>query len=200
MTRSTLGRRTTSAGVLAALVLGATGCGGSSSGSAEPPTSAGTGSTTPSGGPSPPSPSTGPTVPAAGGPKVVLTRFTARAPAGWRLDHSFGREIVFASDRHFVNELSYSDTSIYPGTSPARAERIVARNDDWSGSQQARPRVSLDGRTFFHLTGPAGQGQWYDVYASPDGDRLLQLGFKTDVARPRRERLVASVLASFRLR
>jgi len=148
---------------------------------------------------SPPSP-TGPAVPAAGGPKVTLTRFTARAPAGWRLDHSFEREIVFASDRHFVNELSYGDTSIYPGTSLARAERIVARNDGWSGSPKAGPRVTLDGRTFFHLSGPAGQGQWYDVYAHPDGDRLLQLGFRTDVPKPKRERLVASVLASFHLR
>jgi hypothetical protein len=31
-------------------------------------------------------------------------------------------------------------------------------------------------------------------------DRLVQLGFRTDVPRPERKRLVASVLASVRLR
>jgi hypothetical protein len=130
---------------------------------------------------------------------VSLTRFTVRAPAGWRLDHSFGKEIVFASDRHFVNELSFSDTSIYPGTSPARAERTVARNDDWTRAPKVGSHVTVDGATFFHLSGPAGQGRWYDVYASPDGARLLQLGFKTAVRRAQREHLVASVLASVRV-
>jgi hypothetical protein len=190
-------RRTTWAGVLVALALVASGCSGSSPDSADPPVPPATGSpTAPSSAPSP----TTPTVPSASGPKVALTRFTARAPAGWRLDHSFGKEIVFASDRHFVNELSYSDTSIYPGTSLAHAERIVARNDDWTGAPTVGAHVAVAGATFFHLFGPAGQGRWYDVYARPVDDRLVQLGFRTDVPRPERKRLVASVLASVRLR
>jgi hypothetical protein len=131
---------------------------------------------------------------------VRLDRFTARAPVGWLLDHSFGKEIVFASDRHFVNELSYSDTSIYPGTSLARAERIVARNDDWTGAPKVGSRVTIDGTTFFHLSGPAGQGRRYEVYGHPVGGRLVQLGFKTGVPPALREHLIASVLASVRLR
>jgi hypothetical protein len=190
-------RRTTWAGALAVLALVVAGCGGSSSGSADPPPPTATGSPTAS---PTASSSTEPAVPAAGGPRVVLRRFTARAPAGWRLDHSFGQEIVFAADRHYVNQFSYSDTSIYPGTSLAHAERIVARNDDWVRRPKVGHRVTLDGRTFFHLLGPAGQGRRYDVYASPDHDRLLQLGFRTAVPTSARERLVASVLASVHVR
>jgi hypothetical protein len=182
--------------VVAALALVGSGCGGSPSGTAEPPSTPPGSPSATSGSPSP----TAPSAPAATGPKVGLARFTARAPAGWRLDHSFGKEIVFASDRHFVNELSYSDTSIYPGTSLGRAERIVARNDDWTGSPRIGGNVTIDGTPFFHLLGPAGQGRWYEVYGHPVGGRLVQLGFKTAVPRLERERLVASVLASVRLR
>ena len=192
-------RRTTWAGALAVLALVVAGCGGSSSGYADPPTGLPTATGSPTASPTASS-STEPAVPAAGGPRVVLHRFTARAPAGWTLDHSFGQEIVFAADRHYVNQFSYSDTSIYPGTSLAHAERIVARNDDWVRRPKVGHRVTLDGRTFFHLLGPAGQGRRYDVYASPDHDRLLQLGFRTAVPTSARERLVASVLASVHVR
>jgi hypothetical protein len=183
--------------VVVALALGASGCGGSSSYSAGALSSpAGPSPTTSSTASSP----TAPAAPAASGPRIALTRLTARAPVGWLLDHSFGKEIVFASDQHFANEFTYSDTSIYPGTSLAGAERIVSRNDDWTGAPKVGSRVTIDGATFFHLFGPAGQGRWYDVYASPDHDRLLQLGFRTDVPLRKRERLIASVLASVRLR
>lgn len=82
----------------------------------------------------------------------------------------------------------------------ARAERIVARNDDWTRAPKVGSHVTIDGSTFFHLAGPTGQGRWYDVYASPDGDRLLHFGFKTAVRRAQRKHLVGSVLASVRLR
>jgi hypothetical protein len=182
--------RTASLG-LAALALVAAGCGSSgSSASSSPGTST---STSPSGSP------TGPSYRPAGGPQVKLRSFTARAPARWKLDRSFGRAIVFANDPHFRDEITFSDSSIYPGTSLSRAERIVGRDDTWRRTPESLPRVMIAGETFFHLAGPAAAGSWYEVYGHVSGARVLELAFETDEPKPVRERLIGSVLATVRL-
>jgi hypothetical protein len=195
-------RRTASLG-LAAVALVTAGCGSPSSDStrAEAPSSGP--SSAPSSQPSsesPTPPSSGTSYPRAAGPEVMLQSFTARAPSRWTLDHGFGRSIVFADDPHFRDEFTFSDTSIYPGTPLARAERIVSRDDTWTHPPRRLPRVVLDGETFFHLAGPAAGRNRYDVYAHVAGSRLVELAFQTDESRAVRQRLIGSVLATVRLR
>jgi hypothetical protein len=131
---------------------------------------------------------------------VTLQSFTARAPSRWKLDHGFGRAIVFAEDPHYRDELTFSDTSVYPGTPIARAERIVSRDDTWTRPPRSDSRVVLDGDTFFHLTGPAASGSRYDVFGHVSGSRLVELAFHTAESPGVRQRLLGSVLASVRLR
>ncbi len=130
---------------------------------------------------------------------MTLQSFAVRVPAKWKLDHSFGRAIVFADDPHYRDEFTFSDTSIYPGTPLARAERIVSRDDTWTQTPRSLPQVVLDGATFFHLTGPAAGGHRYDVYGHVAGSRLVELALETDESPAVRERLVGSVLATLRL-
>ena len=176
-------RRRTASLALVAVALVAAGCGStdsSTSRSAQTSTAA-TPSSTP----------TGPSYPPADGPKVRLRSFTARAPSRWKLDHSLGQGIVFADDPHYRDEITFSDTTIYPGTSLTRAERIVSRDDTWTRTPRSLPRVTLDGQTFFHLAGPAEGGRRYEAYGLVAGDRVLQLSFDTDESPAVRERLSA---------
>jgi hypothetical protein len=188
-------RRTAWPAVGLALAASVAGCGSSSHGMADPSSpSTHTSSSSPS-------PSrTAPANPPATGPKVALTAFSVRAPGGYRLDHSFGKEIVFASDPHLLQELTFSDTSIFPGTSNAAAAHLSIENNDWSRKPRTAAPVTLQGRRFYHLTGPVGQGKYVDEYGSVQGARVVTLTFETVLSRAARQRLVGSVLETLRLK
>jgi hypothetical protein len=75
----------------------------------------------------------------------------------------------------------------------------VSRDDTWTRAPRRGPQVTLDGRPFFHLVGPATGGSRYEVYGHVDGDRLVQLAFETAERPPVRQRLIGSVLATLHL-
>jgi hypothetical protein len=183
-------RRTTTLGVVG-LGLCLAGCGGgSSSSAADPATSPSTADSSP----------TAPAVEPASGRKVDLLAFTARTPKGFDYDNSLAKEIVFSSSRDVKQNIEYSDVTIYPGTSNAFAARLSVKNSSWDPKPTAAAAVTIDGATFYHLTGPVGDGVHLDEYGSVQDARLVKLSFELEGPATQRKKLVDSVLATVRLK
>ena len=183
-------RRTTTLAVLGCLALGAAGCGdGSSTFPADPPTPTGSTGSSP----------TAPVVEPASGRRVSLLAFTARVPQGFDYDNSLAKEIVFSSSPDVKQNIEYSDVTIYPGTSNALAARLSTKNSSWSPKPTVAKPVTIDGETFYHLTGPVGDGVRLDEYGSVQDARLVKISFELQGSASQREKLVDSVLATVRL-
>jgi len=167
------------------------GCGGGSSGSAgDPPSAPG------SAGSSPPAPGIEP----ASGRKVDLLAFTARTPQGYDYDNSLAKEIVFSSSRDVLQNIEYSDVTVFPGTSNAFAARLSIKNSSWNPEPRTASPVTIDGARFYHLTGPVGEGVRLDEYGSVQESRLVKISFELEGPEAQRQRLVDSVLATVRLK
>jgi hypothetical protein len=187
-------RRTTTLAVVG-LGLCLTGCGGGSSSSAtdpatDPATSPGSAGSSP----------TAPAVDPASGRKVDLLAFTARTPQGFDYDNSLAKEIVFSSSRDVKQNIEYSDVTVYPGTSNAFAARLSIKNSSWKPKPTVASPVTIDGTTFYHLTGPVGDGVRLDEYGSVQDARLVKLSFELEGPAAQRKKLVDSVLATVRLK
>jgi hypothetical protein len=178
--------------VLGCLALGAAGCGGdpSSSSAVDPPSSP----------PTTGSSSTAAAVEPASGRRVSLLAFTARVPQGFDYDNSLAKEIVFSSSRDVKQNIEYSDVTVYPGTSNAFAARLSVKNSSWHPKPTVATPVTIDGATFYHLTGPVGNGVRLDEYGSVQDARLVKLSFELEGPAARRKKLVASVLATVHLK
>jgi hypothetical protein len=188
-------RRTPSLALLACLSLTAAGCGGGgSSGSAAPA------STSPSSPSSPTASASGPAVVPADGRKVDLEAFTARTPQGFDYDNSLAKEIVFSASRDYGTEVTYSDITVYPGTSNGFAARLSVKNSDWNPKPTVADPVSFAGVTWYHLTGPIGKGQHLEEFGSVQSSRLVKVSFEMDGSPAQRKKLVASVLATVHLK
>ena len=183
-------RRTTALAVVGCLALGAAGCGGGSSSAADPPTSPG----------STDSSSTAAAVEPASGRKVDLLAFTARTPHGFDHDNSLAEEIVFSSSPDVRQNIEYSDVTVFPGTSNAFAARLSIKNSSWNPKPTVADPVTIDGATFYHLTGPVGDGVRLDEYGSVQDSRLVKISFELQGSAVQRQALVDSVLATVRLR
>lgn len=193
-------RRTAWLGLLGCLALA--GCGGGSSAPSADTASRTSASSSPTASPSPTA-SSSPTPPAvkpASGRKVSLEAFTARTPQGFDYDNSLAKEVVFSTSRDFRQNLEYSDVTIYPGTSNAFAARLSIKNSTWSPKPSVAPQVTIDGASFYHLTGPVGDGVQLDEYGSVQGSRLIQISFELQGTRAARRHLVDSVLATVHLK
>jgi hypothetical protein len=184
-------RRTTTLAVLGCLALGTAGCGGGSSSSVADPASS-PASTLPS--------PTAPAVRPAAGRRVDLLAFTARTPQGFDYDHSLAKEIVFSSSRDVEQNIEYSDVTVYPGTSNAFAARLSIKNSSWHPKPTVADPVTIDGETFYHLTGPVGSGVRLDEYGSVQDARLVKVSFELQGPAAQRKKLVDSVLATVHLK
>jgi hypothetical protein len=184
-------RRTTCllGGALAATVLAGCG-GGSSSPAADPPTSPTSAGSSP----------TPPAVEPASGRPVDLLAFTARTPHGFDYDNSLAKEIVFSSSRDVTQNIEYSDVTIFPGTSNGFAARLSVKNSSWHPKPTMAAPVTIDGATFYHLTGPVGDGVRLDEYGSVQDARLVKLSFELQGPPAQRKKLVDSVLATVHLK
>jgi hypothetical protein len=183
-----LARRTAGLAVLGLLLAG---CGGgSSSSSADPPSSPGPSGSSP----------TAPAVDPASGRPVDLIAFTARTPQGYDYDNSLAKEIVFSSSRDALQNIEYSDVTVFPGTSNAFAARLSVRNSSWDPKPTSAAPVTIDGATFYHLTGPVGDGVRLDEYGSVQDSRLVKISFELEGPVTSRQKLVDSVLATVRLK
>jgi hypothetical protein len=147
-------------------------------------------------GPAPTRPSVAP----AAGRKVSLAAFTARVPKGYDYDNSLAREIVFSGSPDLHQQIEYSDVTVYPGTSNTTAARLSIKNSSWHPKPAIADPVTLDGATFYHLTGPVGRGKRLDEFGSVQGSRLVKLSFELEGPPARRKKLVDSVLATVRLK
>lgn len=186
-----MSRRRTTALAAAGLGLCLAGCGGGSSSPAtDPATSPGSADSSP----------TTPAVEPAAGRKVDLLAFTARTPQGFDYDNSLAKEIVFSSSRDVRQNLEYSDVTIYPGTSNAFAARLSVKNSSWKPKPTVAEPVTIDGATFYHLTGPVGDGVHLDEYGSVQDSRLVKLSFELEGSAAQRKKLVDSVLTTVRLK
>ena len=119
---------------------------------------------------------------------------------GYDLDNSLAREIVFSSSRDLGQQLTFSDVTVYPGTSNARAARLTVENSSW----QRRPRTAapdtIDGERWYHLTGPIGDGKHLEDYGTVHDSRLVRISFELTASASKRAAIVASVLATVVLR
>jgi len=176
--------------VLGCLALGAGGCGDGSSSAADPPTSPDSTDSSP----------TAPAVEPASGRKVDLLAFSARTPRGFDYDNSLAKEIVFSSSRDVRQNIEYSDVTVFPGTSNALAARLSTKNSSWNPKPTVADPVTIDGATFYHLTGPVGDGVRLDEYGSVRGSRLVKISFELQGSAAQRQELVESVLATVQLR
>jgi hypothetical protein len=176
--------------VLGCLALGVAGCGGGSSSSAtDAPTWPGSTDSSP----------TAPAVEPASGRRVSLLAFTARVPHGFDYDNSLAKEIVFSSSPDVKQNIEYSDVTVYPGTSNAFAARLSMKNSSWSPKPTVAKPVTIDGTTFYHLTGPVGHGVRLDEYGAVQDARLVKISFELQGSASQRQKLVDSVLATIRL-
>jgi hypothetical protein len=183
--------RRTTALALVALGLSLGGCGGgSSSSAADPSSSPGAAGSS----------ATAPTVEPASGRKVDLLAFTARTPQGYDYDNTLAQEIVFASSHDVLQNIEYSDVTVFPGTSNAFAARLSVKNSSWNPEPTTADPVTIDGARFYHLTVPVGDGVRLDEYGSVQDSRLVKISFELHGPAAQRQRLVSSVLATVRLK
>lgn len=188
-------RCTASLALLASLALAVAGCGGDDPSDTTAP---------PSGSPTSPGPSTSstPTVKPASGRKVSLAALTARTPQGFDYDNSLAKEIVFSASRDYRTEVTYSDITVFPGTSNRFAARLSIKNSDWNPKPTIAPSVELAGTRWYHLIGPIGKGQHLEEFGTvtADSSRLVKVSFEMTGSAAQRKELVESVLATVRLK
>jgi hypothetical protein len=182
--------------LVACLALGVAGCGGGdSSPSTTPP------ATSPSASSGPP----GTPIAPATGRKVDLAAFTARAPKGFRYDNSLAKEFVSSSSPDYDTfEVEYSDLTIFPGADTDYMARLTVKNGDWKPKPTIAAPVQFADATWYHLTGPIGQGRHLEEYGTvvqgATAPRLVKVSFEMKSTQARRRQLVSSVLASVRLK
>lgn len=110
-------------------------------------------STGPSGSTSP-----SPAVRPPSGRKVDLKALTARTPEGFDYDDSLAEEIVFSASRDYRTEVTYSDITVFPGTSNRFAARLSIRNSDWKPKPNLAPSVTFAGARWYHPHRPDREG------------------------------------------
>ncbi len=181
-------RRTTSLVALACLTPLLAACNGDdgSSAAAEPTS----GSASPSASGSPPA------VEPARGRKVALAALTARTVDGYDYDNSLAKEIVFSSSRDLGQDLTFSDVTVYPGTTNATAARLTIKNSSWRRQPRTAASVTIDDEQWYHLTGPIGEGKHLEDYGTVHDSRLVRISFELTGPRRKRAEIVASVLAT----
>jgi hypothetical protein len=188
-------------GLVLALALALAGCGDSSSGAGGSPGPGSASTSSPSSVPTSASPSVKP----ATGRKVDMAAFTARTPKGYDFDNSLAKEIVFAGSPDFRSQITYSDVSVFPGSELRFLARLTIKNSDWHPKPRLAAPVRFAGARWYHLTGPIGRGRHLEdfgtVVTGPSAvPRLVRLSFELTGIPQERRRLVASVLATVRLK
>ncbi|HET8664380.1 MAG TPA: hypothetical protein VFM08_08705 [Nocardioides sp.] len=181
---------------LTGLVLVLAGCGSDdSSRAADRPTSA----SSPA---SPPTASGGnpPTIEPADGHRIELAALSARTVRGFDHDTSLAKEVVFSSSRDLRQQLTFSDVTVYPGTTNATAARLTAKNSSWRRRPRTASPVTMDGARWYHLTGPVGDGTYLEDYGTVHDSRLVRISFELTGPPSKRLAIVSSVLATVRLR
>jgi hypothetical protein len=184
-------RRTTCCAALACLATVLTSCGGDDSSGAADPTSS---PTTLSASASPP------TVQPASGRKISLAALSARTVEGFDYDNSLAKEIVFSSSRDLGQDLTFSDVTVYPGTTIALAARLTIKNASWQQRPRTASPVTIDGERWYHLTGPIGDGKHLEDYGTVHDSRLVRISFELTGPASKRATIVASVLATVDLK
>lgn len=191
-------RRTPALGALAALAVSSglalvlAGCGDDGSAGAADPSSA----------PPPPTASGGspPRVEPAGGRQIELAALTARTVEGYDYDNSLAKEIVFSSSRDLTQDLTFSDITVYPGTSNATAARLTIKNSSWQRRPRTASPVTIDGARWYHLTGPIGAGKHLEDFGTVHDSRLVRISFELTGSASKRQAIVSAVLATVQLR
>lgn len=191
MTRRRWRRRTTSLFVLASLTPLLAGCGDSDSSSTASP---------PSGTPSPTASGSPPRVEPASGRRISLAALTVHTVEGYDYDNSLAKEIVFSSSRDLGQDLTFSDISVYPGTSNARAARLTIKNSFWHRRPRTASPVTIDDEQWYHLTGPIGEGKHLEDFGTVHDSRLVRISFELTGPASKRAGIVASVLATVDLK
>ena len=183
-------RRTTSLVVLAGLTPLLAACDGGSTGVAE--STAGSASPSASGSP--------PAIEPAAGRRISLAALSARTVDGYDYDNSLAKEIVFSSSRDLGQDLTFSDVTVYPGTTNATAARLTIKNSSWKQRPRTAAPVTIDDEQWYHLTGPIGDGKHLEDYGTVHDSRLVRISFELTGPAPKRAQIVASVLATVALR
>jgi hypothetical protein len=191
VSRQRVRRRTTWLGLLASCALGLSGCGGDDSAGAGGPSSR---ATTPS------ATSSLPTVHPADGRRISLAALSARTLDGYDYDNSLAKEIVFSSSHDLGQDITFSDVTVYPGTSNATAARLTIKNSSWNPEPHTSAPVTIDGEQWYHLTGPVGHGKHLEDYGTVHASRLVRISFELTGPASKRQSIVDSVLATVRLK
>ena len=78
--------------------------------------------------------------------------------------------------------------------------RLSIKNSSWNPKPRVADPVTIDGATFYHLTGPVGGGVRLDEYGSVQDSRLVKISFELEGPAAQRQELVDSVLATVHLK
>jgi hypothetical protein len=187
-------RRTTTLGVIVACALGLVACGEDDpAGAGGPESGAATPTTTPS------ATSSIPTIHPAHGRKISLVALTARTLDGYDSDNSLAKEIVFSSSQDLGQDITFSDVTVYPGTTNADAARLTVKNSSWDPKPRTTTPVNIDGEQWYHLTGPVGHGKHLEDYGTVHRSRLVRISFELTGPASKRQSIVDAVLATVRL-
>jgi hypothetical protein len=131
----------------------------------------------------------------------VASRSSSSRGGSRRCDATLAaKEIVFSSSRNLGQDLTFSDITVYPGTSNARAARLTIKNSFWHRRPRTSPPVTIDDEQWYHLTGPIGEGKYLEDYGTVHDSRLVRISFELTGPASKRAEIVASVLATVDLR
>jgi hypothetical protein len=136
----------------------------------------------------------------ADGRKVSLAALSARTLDGYDYDNSLAQEIVFSSSHDLGQDITFSDVTVYPGTTNTTAARLTIKNSSWKPKPHPTPPVTIDGEQWYHLTGPVGHGQHLEDYGTVHDSRLVRISFELTGAASKRQSIVDSVLATVELK
>jgi hypothetical protein len=181
-----MSRGTSSLVLLACSALVLAGCGADSSEAAHPASS----------GPTATASTGGSGVDPASGRTISLTAFTAHTLEGYDYDNSLAKEIVFSSSPDLGQNITFSDITVYPGTTTSVAARLTVKDSSWRPHPRTETPVTIDGAQWYHLTGPIGHGKHLEDYGTVHDSRLVRVSFELTARAAQRQRIVESVLAT----
>jgi hypothetical protein len=136
----------------------------------------------------------------ASGRKISLAALTAGTIDGYDYDHSLAKEVVFSGSHDLGQDLTFSDVTVYPGTTNSRAARLTIKNSSWKRRPSTAPPVTIDGEPWYHLTGPIGEGKHLEDYGTVHDSRVVRISFELTAPAPKRAQIVVSVLATVELK
>ena len=144
-----------------------------------------------------------PAVEPASGPLLKINGVTARAPQGWRVRQTHISGWAAPPDKVGVSMMLWQFPAFDDETIEDTAE-MFATSNSFDKPLKRRDDVTIDGVTFFHLTGQVTKGEYMERFGFVNLERkkrqVLDFTFKYGQGPKMADTVVAPVLASVDIR